>query len=157
MCSSINCDYINWLTTSYTNKQLFFNLLQCNNSICPNLSCLVIFIIRWWLTNNQWCNLTLSRPFWATKVCLRASKIPKICLFGCLTEWTTFWKANFKNYSRYFFDKMVSIFIQHDQYSMSKTLFRFRQWFCCLLVPLKVMPRHGRVCLIIGLTINAIV
>ena len=29
--------------------------------------------------------------------------------------------------------------------------------FCCLLVPLKVTPHHGRVsCLIIGLTINAI-
>ena len=34
---------------------------------------------------RQWCNLTFSRRFWVTKVCLRASKISKICLFGCPT------------------------------------------------------------------------
>ena len=50
---------------------------------------------------RQWCNLTFSRRFWATKVCLRASKISKICLFGCPTGWATSWKANFENYSRY--------------------------------------------------------
>ena len=52
---------------------------------------------------------------------------------------------------------MVSNFIQHEQYRMNNTLFRFRQRFCCLLVPLKIMPHHARVSyLIIGLTIIAI-
>ena len=94
-------DYIDWMTTSYTNKQLFFNLLQYYNSICPNLPCLDIFIIRWWRNNSQWCNLTLARRFWATKVCLWTSKIFKICLFGCPTRRAVSWKANFENYSRY--------------------------------------------------------
>ena len=49
----------------------------------------------------QWCNLTLARRFWATKVCLRASKISKICLFDCPTGRATSWKANFENYSRH--------------------------------------------------------
>ena len=98
-------DYVNWLTTSYTYKQHFFNLLQYYNSICPNLSCLNILMIRWWWTNNQWCNLTLSRRFWATKVCLWASKYSKICLFNYPTERATFWKANFKNYFKYFLIK----------------------------------------------------
>ena len=34
------------------------------------------------LNIGQWCNLTLVRRFWATKVCLRASKISKIYVFG---------------------------------------------------------------------------
>ena len=47
--------------------------------------------------------------------------------------------------------------MQYEQYRMNKTLFRFRQRFCCLLDPLKVMPHHVRAsCLIIGLTINII-
>ena len=50
---------------------------------------------------NQWCNLTLARHFWATKVCLWASKTSKICLFGCPTGQATFWKANFENCSGY--------------------------------------------------------
>ena len=50
---------------------------------------------------NQWCNLTLAWHFWATKVCLWASKTSKICQLGCLTGQATFWKANFENYSRY--------------------------------------------------------
>ena len=37
----------------------------------------------------QWCNLTLAQRFWATKVCRRASKISKICLFGPPTRWAT--------------------------------------------------------------------
>ena len=35
-------------------------------------------------TYYQWCNLTLARQFWVSKMCLRVSKILKICLFGCL-------------------------------------------------------------------------
>ena len=50
---------------------------------------------------SQWCNLTLARWFWVTKVCLQVSKISQICLFGRLTGRATFWKANFENYSRY--------------------------------------------------------
>ena len=72
-------DYINWLTATYTNKLLFLNLLQYYNSICPNLSCLDIFVfmIIWWWTDSHWCNLTLAWRFWATKMCLRESKICK--------------------------------------------------------------------------------
>ena len=116
----IDCN--NWLTTSYTNKQLLFNLLQYYNSICPNLSCLDIFMIRWWWTNSQWCNLTLTKRFWGTKVCLQDRKIFKICLFGCPTGRATSWNANFENYSRYFFDKIVSSLIniiQHEKYFFS--------------------------------------
>ena len=40
----------------------------------------------------QWCNLILAWWFWATKVCLRASKISQICLFGHPTGQATFWK-----------------------------------------------------------------
>ena len=39
---------------------------------------------------KQWCNLTLAQQFWATKVCLRASKVSKICPFGSLTGQATF-------------------------------------------------------------------
>ena len=49
----------------------------------------------------QCCNLTLAWWFWATKVCLQASKISKICLFGRPNGWATSWKVNFENYSRY--------------------------------------------------------
>ena len=104
--------YITWLRTSYTNKQPFFNLLQDYNSICPNLSCLVIFMIRWWWTNNNCSDLTLSRQFWG--VCLRESKIFKICLFIYPTERAVFWKANFTNYSRNLFIKWYQFL-----YSMS--------------------------------------
>ena len=55
---------------------------------------------------------------------------------------------------------MVSIFIQHEQYRMNNTLFRYRKRFCCLLLPLKIMPHHphhARVSyLIIALTVIAI-
>ena len=81
----MNC--INWLATSYTNMQLFFNLLQYYNCTCPNLSCLDIFMIRWWWTNSQWCNLTLARRFWTTNICLWTSKILKyIYLVAQLVE-----------------------------------------------------------------------
>ena len=54
------------------------------------------------LPNNcQWCNLILARQFWAAKVCLRGSKIFKICLFGCPTGRATSWKASFENCYRY--------------------------------------------------------
>ena len=45
-------DWINWLTRAHANKQLFFNLLHSYDSICPNLSCLDIFMVRWWWTNS---------------------------------------------------------------------------------------------------------
>ena len=32
-------------------------------------------------STRQWCNLTHAQRFWATKVCLRARKISKICLW----------------------------------------------------------------------------
>ena len=106
----------------------------------------------------QWCNLTLARWFWATKVCLRASKISKICQFGRSTGRETFWKANFENYSRYYLVKwhqFVSIL-----YSMSNTFFRFKHTFLLSgrsSQSHKVMPHHARVsCLIIEITINAI-
>ena len=49
----------------------------------------------------QWCNVTLARRFWATKMCLWASKISKIRLIGRATGQVTSWKVNFENYSRY--------------------------------------------------------
>ena len=39
----------------------------------------------------QWCNLTLSRRFWATKLCLRASKISKNACFSKI--WISFLKS----------------------------------------------------------------
>ena len=39
--------------------------------------------------NSHWCNLTLVGWFWVTKMCLWASKISKICLFGSLTGQAT--------------------------------------------------------------------
>ena len=53
----------------------------------------------------HWCNLTLAKRFWVTKVCLWASKISRMCLFGHLTGWATSWKANFENCSRYYLIK----------------------------------------------------
>ena len=50
---------------------------------------------------SQWCNLKLAPRFWTTKVCLQASKISKICLFGHPTGQATSWKANFEICSRY--------------------------------------------------------
>ena len=47
---------------------------------------------------HQWCNLTLAWQFWVTKVCLLASKISKISLFGRPTGQATFWEANIENY-----------------------------------------------------------
>ena len=61
----------------------------------------------WWAQHveivfyQQWCNQTLARWFWATRMCLRASKNSKICLFGYQAGCATSWKANFENYSRY--------------------------------------------------------
>ena len=75
----------------------------------------------------QWCNLILARRFWATKVCLRAIEISRICLFRRPTGRATFWKANFENYSRSFLRKwhqFLSIY-----YSISNTSFRFRHRF----------------------------
>ena len=94
-------DYINWLATTYKNKQLVFNFLQYYNSMCPNLSCLDIFMIRWWGTSRQWCNLTLARRFWTTNMCLWASKVSKICMFGWSTGRGNSWKANVQLYFRY--------------------------------------------------------
>ena len=43
----------------------------------------------------QWCNLTLAQWFWASLVCLRASEISQICLFGRPTGQANFWKSKF--------------------------------------------------------------
>ena len=108
-CIVIWDTYVKWLITKVKSDwlrpislyQLFFNLLQYCKSMCPNWSSLDIFMIRWWWTNSQWCNLTLVRRFWGTKMCPRVSKISRIYLFGCPTGQVTSWKANFENYSRY--------------------------------------------------------
>ena len=115
-CIVIWDTYIKWLiiSTDWLRPTQISNFLQYHNSICPNLSCLDILMIRWWWTNNQWCNLTLYGRFWVTKMCLRVSKIYKICLFGCATERATFWKENFKNYFKYVLIKWYQIL-----YSMS--------------------------------------
>ena len=44
------------------------------------------------ISKNVWqqCNLTLARRVWATKVCLRASKISQIYLFGRSSGRATF-------------------------------------------------------------------
>ena len=100
-------NYIKWLIISTewlrpTQKAtFFFNLLQYYNFICPNLSWLDIFMMRWWWRNSQWCKLTLAQRFWVTKVVLWASKITKTCLLGCPTRQATSWNENFENYSRY--------------------------------------------------------
>ena len=44
----------------------------------------------------QWCNLIIAPRFCATKVCLQASEISKICLFGHPTGQATSPKASFK-------------------------------------------------------------
>ena len=56
---------------SYTSKQLFLNLIHCYNSMRPYLSCLDIFMIRWWWTNS-WCKQLIdfdsyikTEIFWA--------------------------------------------------------------------------------------------
>ena len=103
----------------------------------------------------QWCNLTFTWQFWATNVCLWASKISKICLFGCPTGWATSWKANVENYSRYLLIEWYQFLSKWN--SMNNMSFCFRHCFCCPLVSLKVMQHYVQVSyLIIGLTINAI-
>ena len=49
---------------------------------------------------KQCCNLTPACRFWATKVCLWASKIFKLCLFGRMIGQATSSNTNFENYSR---------------------------------------------------------
>ena len=70
------------------------------------------------LNNCQWCNLTLPRRFWATKVCLRASKISKyVCLVAQLGEQLP--EIQILKIILDILDKMVSVFIniiQHKQY-----------------------------------------
>ena len=71
-------------------------------------------------------NLTLVRRFWATKVCFRASKISKICLFGRPTGRVTSWKSNFENYSRYLLIKWYKFLLIQKQPSevfYEKTVF----------------------------------
>ena len=66
----------------------------------------------------QWCNLILVWWFWATKVCLRASKISKMSVWS--PNWTSnILKDRFWKLFLILFDKMVSILIntiQHEQY-----------------------------------------
>ena len=75
----------------------------------------------------QWCNLTLARWFWTTKVCLQASKISKICQFGHPNGQVTFSKANFENYSRYSLIKWYQFL--SILYNLSNTSFSFRHTF----------------------------
>ena len=75
----------------------------------------------------QWCNLTLARWFWTTKVCLQASKISKICQFGHANGQVTFSKANFENYSRYSLIKWYQFL--SILYNLSNTSFSFRHTF----------------------------
>ena len=71
--------------------------------VCSNLCLLKLHA---WMYNTQqtvyqWRDLTLVQRFWATKVCLWASKIAKIRLFGRPIGRVTSWKAKFENYSVY--------------------------------------------------------
>ena len=77
--------------------------------------CSSLFLLKLhaWMYNTQqivyhWCDLTLAQWFWGTKMCLWASKISKIHLFGRPTGWATSWKANFENYSRYLLIKCIN-------------------------------------------------
>ena len=91
---------------------------------------------------SQWCNLTFAQRFWATKACLWASKIFKICVW--LPDWANnFLKSNFENYARYSLIKwyqFLSIYIiQHEQYHLimlliglkAATLLKKRLWQRC--------------------------
>ena len=102
--------------------------------VCP-YSHFIVQLIIIHITIVHWSNLTFVWWLWLTKVCLWASKISKICVFGHPTWRITFWKPNFEN----FLD-----ILWYQFFSMSNTSFCF-------------MPHHARVsCLIIGLTMNAI-
>ena len=81
---------------------------------------------------------SLTRWFWATKVCLRASKISKICLFGCLTG-----QANFENYS---YSAILVNVIQHEH------MFSFRDMF---LLPAYSSRSHATTCLMSHHRVNS--
>ena len=93
-------NYINWLTTCYTNKQLF--------SICYNLVTPYIQIhqaLKYLQDDDRATasseTFALAPWFWTTKMCLMAGKIYKICLFGFPNGRSSSRKANFENYCRY--------------------------------------------------------
>ena len=75
--------------------------VRCSLSVCLSVSVCLCLSVCLSICMYQWCNLTLARQIWATRVCLRASKIFKICLLGRLTGQATSWKAYLENYSRY--------------------------------------------------------
>ena len=104
---------------------------------------------------KQCCNLTPACRFWATKVCLWASKIFKLYLFGRMIGQATSSNTNFENYSRCSLIKWYQFLTINTAWAI---LFLISgPCFCCLLVPFKVTPHHARVsCLIIELKINAI-
>ena len=96
--------------------------------------CSSLFLLKLhaWMYNtqqtvHQWCNLTFARWFWATKVCLWARKISKVCLFGHPTGPVTFWKANFENYSRYLLIKCYQFLSVY--YSISNTSLYFNYFY----------------------------
>ena len=131
-----------------------------NREKLVSISCVEKINKKWWMKNTevvigrfpQWYNLTLAPRFWATKVCLQASKISKICLFGHPTGRVTSWNANFENCSWYSLIKWYQFLSV-----WAILLFVSGSRFSCLLVPLKVMPHYAKVsCLIIKLTINAV-
>ena len=89
------------------------------------------------LLQNQWCKLTLTSWFWATKVYLQASKNSKICLFGCSNGQATSWKANFENYSRYSLIKWYQFLSVQNR--MTNTSFHLRHMF---LLPIHSYKSH---------------
>ena len=92
----------------YHLRKLWYNMFQ-NRKNLGSISWVVKINKKWWMKNTeavirtfpQWCNLTLASRSWATKVCLQASKVSKICLFGYPTGRANSWKANFEICSRY--------------------------------------------------------
>ena len=79
------------------------------------------FMIRSWWTNSLWCNQTLARQFWATKVCICGQV--KFLKYVLLPNWASnFLKSKFWKLFYIFFDKTVSILfniIQRKQYFFS--------------------------------------
>ena len=96
------------------------------NLYCIHFSYLLFYGDLQFLLYTSGVTWHLPNCFWQ-QVFLLASKISKICLFGCPIGQATSWKANFENYFR------CSLILWYQflsiQYSMSNTSFRFRHLF----------------------------
>ena len=68
---------------------MFKKLLLNNQRMIINKNIFKIMTLQNNLILIHSCNVTPARRFWVTKVCLRASKISKICLFGYPTRRAT--------------------------------------------------------------------